>query len=114
MLAKLIVHAESRISALDRLAWALERFVVLGVTTNIEFLRALIDHPDFRAGRIDTQFLETHQIQLPPPVHPDQAMMAATLFLRHNSVRRDGTPTSENRGAPADGPWRMGRAWRNV
>jgi hypothetical protein len=50
MLAKLLVRAETRDLALERMDWALSRFVILGLPTNLEFLRALLRHPAFRAG----------------------------------------------------------------
>jgi acetyl-CoA carboxylase biotin carboxylase subunit len=58
LLAKLIVHAEDRLSAIRRLRRALGEFVVEGIQTNLQFHRRLIDHEDFIAGRLDTHFLE--------------------------------------------------------
>ena len=57
LLAKLIVHAEDRESAIKRMRRALDEFVVEGVKTNLPFHRKLIDHPEFVAGRIDTHFI---------------------------------------------------------
>lgn len=56
MLAKVIGHGRSRNEALDRLANALDATVVLGLTTNLRFLRWLVREPAVRAGqaRIDT------------------------------------------------------------
>ena len=47
LLAKLIVHAEDRRSAIQRMQAALKEFVVHGVVTNIDFLQAVLAHPDF-------------------------------------------------------------------
>jgi acetyl-CoA carboxylase biotin carboxylase subunit len=58
LLAKLIVHAEDRESAIRRMRRALGEFVVEGIKTNLTFHRRLMDHPDFVAGRLDTHFLE--------------------------------------------------------
>jgi acetyl-CoA carboxylase biotin carboxylase subunit len=58
LLAKLIVHAEDREAAIRRLRRALDEFVVEGVKTNLAFHRKLVDHPDFKAGKLDTHFLE--------------------------------------------------------
>ncbi|CAJ61803.1 Acetyl-/propionyl-coenzyme A carboxylase alpha chain [Includes: Biotin carboxylase and Biotin carboxyl carrier protein (BCCP)] [Frankia alni ACN14a] len=58
MLAKIIAHGPDRDTALDRLDRALARTCVLGVTTNVGFLRALLEHPDTRAGRLDTGLIE--------------------------------------------------------
>jgi excisionase family DNA binding protein len=56
MLAKLIAHGANRAEALDRLTAALDATVVLGLTTNLRFLRWLVREPAVREGqmRIDT------------------------------------------------------------
>lgn len=59
MLAKLIVHAPSRNAAIRRLYTALSDFVVLGVRTNIEFLRNALSHDSFLSGGVDTDFLDS-------------------------------------------------------
>jgi acetyl-CoA carboxylase, biotin carboxylase subunit len=59
MIGKLIVHAPNRERAVSRLRDALATFEVEGVATNIDLLRAVVDHPDFIANRIDTRWLET-------------------------------------------------------
>ncbi len=58
LLAKLIVHGNTRQEALSRMWHALESFIIEGVTTTIPFLQRVIEHPDFEAGRVDTKFLE--------------------------------------------------------
>ncbi len=57
LLAKVIVHGNSRAEALARMSQALDSFIVEGVTTTIPFLKRVIHHPDFQAGRVDTKFL---------------------------------------------------------
>ncbi|MDB4968256.1 MAG: acetyl-CoA carboxylase, biotin carboxylase [Myxococcales bacterium] len=68
LLAKLIVHAEDRHSAIRRLRRALQEFVVEGIQTNLDFHKRLIDHPDFIAGRLDTHFLERFSTENAPAV----------------------------------------------
>ena len=58
LLAKLIVHAEDRSSALQRMQAALKEFVVHGVVSNIDFLQAVLAHPDFQAGHVTTRWVE--------------------------------------------------------
>ena len=57
LLAKLIAHGPTRDDAFDKLQRALAETVVEGVTTNLQFLRWLVTHPDVRAGRTTTAFL---------------------------------------------------------
>ena len=54
MLSKIIAHGADRAEALHRLDAALRRTVLLGLGTNIGFLRALLADPDVRAGNLDT------------------------------------------------------------
>jgi acetyl-CoA/propionyl-CoA carboxylase biotin carboxyl carrier protein len=56
LLAKIVAHGRDRAEAFDRLADALDRTVVLGLTTNLRFLRWLVRQPVVRDGeaRIDT------------------------------------------------------------
>jgi acetyl-CoA carboxylase biotin carboxylase subunit len=63
LIAKLIVRARTRDEAIERARVALEMFVIEGVKTTIPFLEQVLDHPDFRAGDVDTQFLERWQAQ---------------------------------------------------
>ena len=58
LIAKLIVRASTREEAIERARLALEMFVIEGVHTTIPFLGSVLGHPEFRAGTVDTQFLE--------------------------------------------------------
>jgi acetyl-CoA carboxylase biotin carboxylase subunit len=58
LIAKLIVHARTRDEAIAKARLALEMFVIEGVETTIPFLHDVLDHPDFRSGDVDTNFLE--------------------------------------------------------
>jgi 3-methylcrotonyl-CoA carboxylase alpha subunit len=106
MIAKLIVHAPRRETALDRLATALEGTAIAGVRSNVAFLHALCRAPDFRAGKVDTSFIDRNLAALGAVPHgPDRAaaaLGAARLFLR------EGTKTQsllEQDAAEPDSPW---------
>lgn len=58
LLAKVIAHGNTRDEALVRMSEALDGFIIEGVATTIPFLKRVIKHPDFVAGKIDTKFLE--------------------------------------------------------
>jgi len=65
LLAKVIVHGNTRQEALSRMGQALDSFILEGITTTIPFLARVIRHPDFAAGKVDTRFLEraSHLLQ---------------------------------------------------
>lgn len=58
LLAKVITHAETRAGAIARMAQALREFVILGVTTNLDFLQAVLAHPVFLEGKATTRFVD--------------------------------------------------------
>lgn len=60
LLAKLIVHAETRDRCVQRLREALDKTIVAGLTTNRSFLRAILAHPDFAGNHIYTRWIEAH------------------------------------------------------
>jgi acetyl-CoA carboxylase biotin carboxylase subunit len=58
MLAKLIVYAADRPTAIVRMKRALDEYFVGGIKTNLQLFRRILDHPDFIAAQIDTGFLD--------------------------------------------------------
>jgi acetyl-CoA carboxylase biotin carboxylase subunit len=60
MLAKLVVHGSDRSRAIERMRGALTDFVILGTTTNVEFLQDVVSHPSFAKGDTTTDFIEQH------------------------------------------------------
>lgn len=60
ILAKLIVWAENRELARQRMVNALEDYVILGIKTTIGFLKDVIDHPQYKAGNTNTGFIKMY------------------------------------------------------
>jgi acetyl-CoA carboxylase, biotin carboxylase subunit len=58
LIAKLIVRGKDREEAISRMSRALEMFIVEGVYTTIPLHRRILADPDFRAGRIDTTYVQ--------------------------------------------------------
>jgi 3-methylcrotonyl-CoA carboxylase alpha subunit len=75
MIAKVIAHAATREDALTRLAAALGGTVVVGPRVNTPLVKALAEHPEFRAGRFDTGFIAGH----PELLHADPAAEARAV-----------------------------------
>ncbi|QOD59499.1 acetyl-CoA carboxylase biotin carboxylase subunit [Polaribacter haliotis] len=63
MIAKLIVTAQTREEAINKMKRALDEFVIEGVKTTIPFHRQLMDHPDYIAGNYTTKFMEDFVLQ---------------------------------------------------
>ena len=67
LLAKLIVRGSDRGEAIGRMRAALDAFTIEGVPTTIPFHRRVLDHADFRAGRVTTSWVERTLFSMPPP-----------------------------------------------
>ncbi|HEY8627616.1 MAG TPA: biotin carboxylase N-terminal domain-containing protein [Gaiellaceae bacterium] len=75
MIAKLIAAGSDRDEAIAKLTAALDETEVVGVTTNLPFLRWLVRHPAFRAGRTTTAFLTEY-----PPLSAPPGRLASTSW----------------------------------
>lgn len=64
LMAKLIVWGADRQEAIARMRRALDEFRIEGVKTTLELYRQVLDHPDFRAGRVHTRWLEEELLSL--------------------------------------------------
>ena len=77
MIAKVIAHGATRDEALDRLSAALRQTIVAGPRSNVRFLRLLADHPDFRAGKLDTGLIDRERVALGAVEQPVDAEAVA-------------------------------------
>jgi len=102
LLAKLIVWAEDRPRALERMHRALGEYHVLGVKTTIPFHRWLLRHPPFAAGDLDTELLERdwHPTDALNPETVERAAVLAALaeHLGRERRRPSATPSAEEGG----------------
>jgi acetyl/propionyl-CoA carboxylase alpha subunit len=83
MLAKLIVCGSDRNAAIDKAIKALDETIVLGVTTNADYLNRIVSHPQYRAGQIHTGFIRRHAADLrQPPLsgHQRHLLLAAAAL----------------------------------
>ena len=58
LIAKLVVHADTREEAIERMLRALDEFIVAGIKTTIPFHKKLLKTEEFRKGKYDTGFLD--------------------------------------------------------
>ncbi len=64
MIAKVIVHAADRRSAIDDLVQVCSSTEIAPITTNVGFLARLLDRPEFKAGEVTTSFIASHEHEL--------------------------------------------------
>ena len=102
LLAKLIVHAESRAAVIRRMERALRELSIIGVGTNQAFHRRLMADPEFARGDIDIQFLErrTDLLEHPPEGHR-VLQVAVAAALAEDDRRRRGRQVGGNGSRPA-------------
>ncbi|KAM9969262.1 hypothetical protein ACTFIR_001090 [Dictyostelium discoideum] len=84
MIAKLVVWDQDREKALRYLRNALDEYHIIGLNTNISFLKRLSTHPSFMAGEVETGFIPIHRDSLMAPQAPmsdDSLALAATSLL---------------------------------
>ncbi len=109
LLAKLIVHAEDRPAAIRKMQAALRDFVVHGVVTNMDFMQAVLAHPDFAEGRVSTRWVETNFNWAPPSEPSFESLIAAsladlTIANRQSPIVTERDPYS---------PWKIPSGFRN-
>ena len=63
MISKLIVTAQTREEAINKMKRALDEYVIEGVKTTIPFHRQLMDHPDYISGNYTTKFMEDFEMK---------------------------------------------------
>jgi acetyl-CoA/propionyl-CoA carboxylase biotin carboxyl carrier protein len=120
MIAKVIAHAPDRAEALRRLDRALADTVVLGIDTNIAFLRQLLADPAVRAGDLDTGLIDRLPPFVDPPPSPKALELAAAASVgssvpnRPREASEDGFGADETRlrTSMASQLWTSGSGWR--
>src|ERR1700733_12280560 len=119
LLAKLIGYGTDRGQAIMRLQRALDEYFVAGIKTNISLFRRILRDSDFRAGKLDTGFLD-RMLTKPEadpatsPPEPRIAAIAAAMFAvldPSNSVTKNGNAPPQLAPQPAASNWKQkGRA----
>jgi 3-methylcrotonyl-CoA carboxylase alpha subunit len=101
MLAKLIVYAPDRRSAVRRLRRALTDYEILGPSSNLPLLRRIAAHHSFEAGETTIRFLEANNLTEPQPEKsvPREALILTSAAELHR------IPSSSDPFAA--GPWRL-------
>ncbi|MDE8586767.1 ATP-binding protein [Arthrobacter sp. NQ4] len=104
MISKVIAWGTDRGEALESLDAALAGYTALGIETNVEYLRLLVNDSDVRAGRLDTGLIERKQPALEFRRVGAPELVAAALYAL--------TLEAQDNPAPAGGPWQARSGWR--
>lgn len=95
MIAKLIVRGRDRETAIRKLELALQEYEVVGLSTNIEFLKRLCKSQPFIEGDVETGFIDKHREDLFKPRHVDnEVFVQASLGLLSSELRKTTTTTT--------------------
>ena len=108
LIAKLIVWGEDRSTAIRKIVSALDDFQIVGVTTDLGYLREIVLSEAFLSAEVDTMYLETFRPQEAEDIEhlEKETAVAAALFI-HKMLKQKARQTSE----AAANQWRT-VAWR--
>lgn len=113
MIAKLIIHDSTREDAINRMRQTLHDTVILGTTTNIDFLQVILEHPVFVEGEITTRFVDDNLDTLLPEKPDLSALALIAAALSEQAGRTIETPvamTSNN--GDVYSPWNKADSFR--
>ncbi len=99
LLAKLMVHAEDRAAAIDRLRRALDETLIGGLQTDAGFLRWLVDDPAFVAGEYDTGLIADRWAGGPQLGTEDRALVALAAIAARSASLVQGWAPVPTRGS---------------
>lgn len=87
LMAKVIARGDTRDQAIHRLVRALNGYHIEGLTTNVDFANAVVDHPAFAAGDLSTHFIEEYfedgKSRRPPDPEKIEPMIIAVVLVQH-------------------------------
>lgn len=111
MLAKLITYAENRSDNINKMIWALSHYIILGVTTNISFLKEVLSHDEFRKGNVTTHFIENYFKDWTTTKNglPIEAIIALAVY---DSIHTKSQEIVRYKEADPHSPWKHVGRWR--
>src|SRR5207249_2867572 len=105
LIAKIMVHAGDRAAAIAGMEETLSRTAVLGVETNLPYLRAILAHPIFRAGEATTEFSARALGDWKPaadPIPEETAVVAAMAEILGVTSGHGAAPGADGEGPDQD------------
>jgi acetyl/propionyl-CoA carboxylase alpha subunit len=111
ILAKLVVYAPDRDLAITKMINALKEYKILGIKTSRRFMIDVLSHPEFKAGRTYTDFIETHMADrtVDADTAAELAVAASSAaMLSKSKVRVAGRREISPSPWQTIGPWEIG------
>ncbi len=110
MISKLVVWAESRPLAIEKMIHALKNYAIHGIQTNIDYLLHLVQHPAFAGNRVSTAFCDAHTREILNNIQQAKVSFGNELpalayllyVLNVNKIR------------PVSNVWERMGYWRNI
>ncbi len=109
MIGKLIVWATNREFAIERMRRVLYEYKITGLTTNIRYLRRIIDVPEFKEGNYNTHFIERNQERLRPRPgfkNDSETMAVIAAYIDYLMNVEENQPTTGEVESSAINRWR--------
>jgi acetyl/propionyl-CoA carboxylase alpha subunit len=110
MIAKVSVLGEDRADAIRKMDWALRHTIILGVTTNISFLRDVLAHSVFQRGEVTTDFVEREMSAWQPDADGARDLALIAAALSEMTSQRIAGPA--NQGETSYDPWQVADRFR--
>ena len=114
MLAKVITWGANREEAIRKMVRALRDTIILGVTTNIDYLLAILQEEHFVAGDTSTGYLTDHMADWQPQANLSESdwLALAVMEMFSGGSRQNGATAVGTEQQPD--PWNEALPWRNV
>jgi 3-methylcrotonyl-CoA carboxylase alpha subunit len=112
MIAKLIAHGDTRLSAIRKLIAALRETEIAGIASNRDFLIRVLSHADFQSAHINTGFIAEHEESLLPG---RQRASDAALVMVGLAALQGASRAAQVLAAPTvdpHSPWAVASGWR--
>ena len=98
LLSKLVAWGSDRQEAVQRIRRALQEYKIVGIKTNLPFLRKILEHKAFIKGEIDTHFINRHitagTMEEVPAALREVAVIAAAIHAYEREINRTQQPAS--------------------
>ncbi len=110
MIAKLIVHAKDRPSAIRKMIRAIDEYKIVGIETTLAFCRYVMEHEAFTSGHFDTHFVQNHFSPevLDKKLEEDEAKLAG-LIAAQLMEGKIGPASKEIHPFKGKSAWRLNR-----